>query len=61
MEVDKKKSHKIIDPKIKNKEDINPSTAIAWAWEEVEDKDNLNSKEKETANIALLEIVLDIL
>lgn len=60
MEVDKTKSHKIIDPKIKNKEDINPSTTIAWAWEEVEDKNNLNPKEKETANIALLEIVLDI-
>lgn len=61
MEVAKTKSHKIIDPKIKNKEDINSSTAIAWAWEEVEDKNNLNAKEKEAANIALLEIIRDIL
>lgn len=28
MEINKTKSHKIIDPKIKNKEDINPSAAI---------------------------------
>lgn len=61
MEINKTKSHKIIDPKIKNKEDINPSAAIEWAWEEVENKNNPNTKEKETANITLLEIVLDIL